>query len=241
MLSQLARIAAPCAALVLSACAGGDAALRRDVDALRSDLQDLRTENQALQRRVDSLVTRLEREGAKPARPAATSLVAPAPAPSPEAAPLVPPDLAVVRMKPPREADEEPPAREIVLTEPARAPRAAPRLSTSVAVSEPDPERLDDLARPTGRELSAEAEGELAAARRKTGADRAHALESFVARYPRHPSADNALVEAARQYAEIGRMSAACDLARRVPQEYPAGDAVSGAQEIAARCERSRP
>ncbi len=239
MLSQLARIAAPCAALVLSACAGGDAALRRDVDALRSDLQDLRTENQALQRRVDSLVTRLEREGAKPARPAATSAVAPVHLP--EAAPLVPPDLAVVRMKPPREADEEPPAREIVLTEPARAPRAAPRLSTAVAVSEPDPERLDDLARPTGRELSAEAEGELAAARRKTGADRAHALESFVARYPRHPSADNALVEAARQYAEIGRMSAACDLARRVPQEYPAGDAVSGAQEIAARCERSRP
>jgi TolA-binding protein len=62
-----------------------------------------------------------------------------------------------------------------------------------------------------------------------------------VARYPRHPSADNALVEAAREYADSGRADASCDLARRVPQEYPAGDAVSGALEIVARCERSRP
>jgi hypothetical protein len=110
-----------------------------------------------------------------------------------------------------------------------------------VSVSEPDPDRLDALAEPAGRELSAQAEGELVAARRKAGVDRAHALEAFVARYPRHPSADNALVEAARAYSDLGRTEAACDLARRVPQDYPAGDAVSGAQEIVVSCERSRP
>ena len=39
-------------------------------------------------------------------------------------------------------------------------------------------------------------------------APRAHALEDFVARYPRHPSADNALVEASTAYACI--RSASC-------------------------------
>jgi hypothetical protein len=203
------------------------------VDSIRAQLDVLRSENEALARRVDSLATRLERSE-KAGRPIAP----PAPA---AAAPLVPPDLAVVRVAPPREPEEERPAREIVLTDAPRAPRAAPRLSTAVPISEPDPDRVDELARPRGRELSAEAEGELAAARRKGGVERAHALESFVTRYPHHPSADNALVEAARQYEEGGRASAACELARRVPREYPAGDAVSGALEIVARCERSRP
>jgi thioredoxin-like negative regulator of GroEL len=110
-----------------------------------------------------------------------------------------------------------------------------------VPVSEPDPERLDELAGPAGREIAAEAGVELAAARRRNGVDRAHALEAFVSRYPRHPAADNALVEGARDYAEAGRVEASCDLARRVPQDYPAGDAVSAAQELVARCERSRP
>lgn len=237
MLSPLARFAAPCAALVLSACAGGDAALRREVDSLRTDLEALRKENLAMARRVDSLVARLERPDERGARPAQPPAVTRSPEP---AAPLVPPDLAVVRVAPPRAAEEDRADREIVLTNTRRG-RSAPRLSTDVAVSEPDPDRIDELSQQGGRELSAEAESELASARRKTGADRAHALESFVARYPHHPSADNALVEAARQYTEIGRASAACELARRVPREYPAGDAVSAAQEIVVRCERSRP
>jgi TolA-binding protein len=100
---------------------------------------------------------------------------------------------------------------------------------------------MEALAQPTGREIAAEAEGELTAARRKAGVGRARALEAFVTRYPRHPSADNALVEAARDYAEAGRTQAGCELAARVPKDYPAGDAVSAANEIVARCERSRP
>jgi hypothetical protein len=138
-------------------------------------------------------------------------------------------------------AEDEPPQRTIVLTNSPRASRPAPRLPTAVPVAEPEPERLDELAQPGGREIAAEAEGELAAARRRTGAERAHGLEAFVDRYPRHPAADNALVEAAREYVELGRSNAGCELARRVPKDYPAGDAVSGALEIVASCERSRP
>lgn len=231
MLSRFPRIAAPCAALVLSACAGGDAALRRDVAGLRTDVDSLRQQNDALARRLESIAARLERADDRPARAA----------PPAAAAPLVPPDLAVVRVAPPRAPSDDGSHRVIVSDGPSRAARPAPRLPTHVQISEPEPERVDALAEPAGSEIAAQAEGELAAARRKAGVERARALEAFVARYPRHPSADNALVEAARQYAELGRADAACDLARRVPQEYPAGDAVAGAQEIVARCERSRP
>jgi len=238
VLSPLARFAAPCAALVLSACAGGGASVRREIASLRAEFATLRGQNEALARRVDLLSARLERAGEQARAPAQPP---PPAAPPAEAAPLVPPDLAVVRVAPPRPPDEEPSAPPIVLTDAPRKGRVAPRLSTAVPISEPDADRLDELAQPQGRGIAAEAETELAAARRKDGAERAHALESFVARYPRHPSADNALVEAARQYAEEGRHGAACDLARRVPEDYPAGDAVSGALEIVARCERSRP
>lgn len=237
MLSRLARFAAPCAALALSACAGGDAALRQEVASLRAEIATLRQQDDVLARRLDTAWTRLEAIGARAAPPPAPA--APAARAADPAGPLVPPDLAVVRVAPP---SEKLPQRVIVSdSPPPRAGRPAPRLPTAVPVSEPDPDRLDALAQPTGRDLASEAEAELAAARRKSGVERAHALESFVSRYPRHPSADNALVDAARAYADVGRVDASCDLAQRVPQDYPAGDAVSGALEIVARCERSRP
>jgi len=219
VLSRISLIAAPCAVIALAACAGGGDALRRDVSSLQTEIASLRQQNEALARRLDSLGVRFDALAVRPPR---TAPQAEEPAAA-AAAPIVPRDLAVVRVAPPKPA------------------RSAPRLATAVPVEEPDPERLDALAQPTGRELAVEADGELAAARRKAGVERAHALEAFVARYPRHPSADNALVEAARDYAGAGRTEASCELAARVPQEYPAGDAVSGAREIAASCERSRP
>lgn len=241
MLSRLHRIAAPCAALALSACAGGDSAAERDLAILRTEIEQLRRQGDALSRGLDSLGARLDRLEAKPPAPRERADG------SGPAAPIVPPDLAVVRVAPPREpepreADEEG-GGNIVFAAPSRprTPRAAPRLPTAVPVAEPEAARLEELSAPAGRGLAAEAEGELAAARRKEGVARARALEAFVARYPRHPSADNALVEAARAYAGSGRDDAGCALARRVPDEYPAGDAVAGAMEIASSCERSRP
>lgn len=231
MLNHVARFAAPCAVIALSACAGEGATLRRDVDALRGEVSALQAQSDAMARRLDAMGKALDTSAERAARPPpAPAAVEPAPDP---ARPLVPPNLSVVRVAPPEPI--------VLRAPPSRGGRVAPRLPTAVAVAEPDPERLDELGSPPGRELAAEAEVELAAARRRNGVDRAHALEGFVARYPRHPAADNALVEAARDYAEAGRVDASCDVARRVPEDYPAGDAVSAAQELVARCERSRP
>lgn len=210
--------------------------MQRDLSLLRSELDHLRRQNDAMSRALDTLGVRLDRLEAKPSASKPKAAAEPA-------APLVPPDLAVVRVAPPREEEEG--GGNIVFAAPSspapRTPRAAPRLPTAVQVSEPDDDRVEGLSQAAGRGIAAEADGELAAARGKEGVDRAHALESFVSRYPRHPSADNALVEAARAYADTGRTEASCQLARRVPEEYPAGDAVSGALEIASSCERSRP
>lgn len=244
MLSRFARFAAPCAAIALSACAGGSASLRREVDGLRGEVTALKAQNDAMARRLDSMWKTLDAAAERLPRQQPAPTPAPAAAehtPSP-ARPLVPANLAVVRVEPPEPLVLRAPPEPVVLrAPPARAARVPPPLSTAVEVAEPDPDWLDELERPTGRELAAEAEVELAEARRRNGVDRAHALESFVSRYPRHPSADNALVEGARDYADAGRVEASCELARRVPEDYPAGDAVSAAQQIVARCERSRP
>jgi hypothetical protein len=111
---------------------------------------------------------------------------------------------------------------------------------TSVPIAEPDSERVEALARRGRRDLGAEADGELRRARRGDGIERAHALEEFAGRYPRHPSADNALVEGAEAYAGAGRDEAACALARRASDDYPAGDAMSEALERLAWCESRR-
>jgi hypothetical protein len=126
---------------------------------------------------------------------------------------------------------------------PPSAPRAAgtpPPVPTTVPIAEPDPERLEALSRRGARDIAAEADGELKRARRRSGVDRAHALEEFAVRYPRHASADNALVEAAAAYADVSHDEAACTLARRATDDYPAGDALSEALERLAWCESRR-
>jgi hypothetical protein len=122
----------------------------------------------------------------------------------------------------------------------SRPPRAAPPVPTAVAIQEPDPAALDSLGRPGRRPLAAEADQELREARTMAGLARAHALEDFTSRYPQHPAADNALVEASAAYEAAGRDEAACALSRRVIDEYPAGDAQSDALERFAACEARR-
>lgn len=200
-------------------CAGAGSAAPTDLEALRGEVRALRADNERLRSEMDALERRVDFLAAKraPAEPSRTEQAAAAPAP------VVPPDLAVVKVAPPE-----------------RTGRRAPQVPTAVAISEPDPERLEALARRSGRELSAEAEAELAAARRREGLPRAHGLEDFARRYPRHPAADNALVEASEAYAAGGREEAACGLAGRAAEEYPAGDAVSDALERLASCESRR-
>lgn len=219
------RACAPevCAALLaLGGCAGGGDAVRRDTDALRAEVRALRERNDELARRVDTLSGTVEVLQARVTR-------APGPAPieaERPSAPVIPADLAVVRVEP-------------RATGP-RTPRAAPPLPTAVPISEPDPERLDALARKGGRDLASESDAELKKARARTGPFRARSLEEFAERYPRHPSADNALVEAASAAADGGRDGVACDLARRAAADYPAGDALPDALERLAWCESRR-
>lgn len=183
------------------------------MDDLKTEVRALRRDNEELSRRLDALSGRVEVISTRLARPSARE----------EAAPIVPPDLAVVRVEPP-----------------AKGARTAPPVPTNVPIAEPDPERLEAIARRSGRDIGQDAEDELRRARRLGGAARAHALEDFVARYPRHPSADNALVEASAAYADTGKGDAACDLARRAAGDYPAGDGMSDAIERLAWCESRR-
>jgi TolA-binding protein len=203
------------AALLLSSGCAGGAAVEKDRDDMRAELRALRRENEELARRVDGLSGQVDVLTARATRPAE---------PRPDAPMVVPSDLEVVKIAPPA----------------ARSARAAPPVPTAVAISEPDPERLEALARPSRRELAADADAELRAARRREGLDRAHALEDFAARYPRHASADNALLEASETYAGLGRADACCALARRTADDYPAGDAMSAALERLAWCESRR-
>lgn len=188
------------------------------MDALRAELRALRRDHDELARRLDGVTGQVDVVSARLARPPEREEPAAAPAP------VIPSDLAVVRVEP----GAAPP------------PRAAPPVPTSVPIAAPDPERVEALARRGARDLGAEAGGELRHARARRGPDRARALEEFAARYPRHPSADNALVEAAAALADAGRAEPACELARRATDDYPAGDAVSDALERLAWCESRR-
>jgi tetratricopeptide (TPR) repeat protein len=220
-----ARVPEVCAALLALAaaagCAGGESALRTEQETLRSEVRALREQNEALSTKVDALGAKLDALAARGARPAAAPAREDA-----EKGPVIPPDLAVVRVEPRAPAP--------------RSGRTPPPVPTAVAIAEPDAGRIEALSRRGSRDLAAEAEGELRRARARSGEPRAHALEDFAARYPRHPSADNALVEASAAYAELGRGDAACALARRAADDYPAGDALSDALERLAWCESRR-
>lgn len=225
---------ASAALMLLTGCAGSGA-LREDTEPLRAEIRALRRENDVLASRVEVLSGRVDLLTARATRtapgPRATAETATSPAPEL----VVPPDLVVVKVKPLDAARPSP--RPVP---PARLARVAPPVPTAVPISEPEPERLDALVRGRPRPIAVEADGELRTARGREGLDRAHALEDFTTRYPRHPHADNALVEAAAAYAEAGRQEAGCALASRAVEEYPAGDAMSDALERLARCEARR-
>jgi TolA-binding protein len=208
------------AALVLSGCAGADGVARRELELLRGDLEALRQENAKLVRSVSQLATRFDalsaRTGRTPVEPArGPSATGPVSTAEPAS---VPDGLAVVRMEPPRAG-------------------RAPPVPTSTALVEPDSARLEAIARKSGRDLAGDAGNELKAARRREPLARAHALEDFVARYPRHPQAGGALLEASAAYDEVGKADAACTLARRLVDEYPASEPVSEALLRLAACE----
>jgi TolA-binding protein len=219
-LNTLRPSTALAAALCLSGCAGADAVARRDLEVLRGEIQALRQENAQTQRTLGALSTRLDALLVRGGKPASEPVrAAPASRPAAESDLTVVPDgLAVVKVEPPRGT-------------------RAPAIPTSTPLVEPDTARLDAIARKSGRDLASDAESELKAARRREPLPRAHALEDFVSRYPRHPQAGGALLEAAAAYADAGKAEASCTLGRRVVDEYPASEQVSEALLKLAACE----
>jgi len=176
---------------------------------------------EALSTKVDLLAARVQR-----APPAAEKVQAGA------AEPIVPPNLAVVKMEPQA-------ARSAPRSEATHRSRRPPPVPVAVPIVEPDPATLSALgARKV--DLAAEAQAALDEAHRLSGLAAARALEEFSASYPSHPSADNALVEAGRARAEAGDDESACALFARCVKEYPAGDALPNALEQLAACEARR-
>jgi TolA-binding protein len=203
-------VAVAAAALGALGCAAGEPAWRQDVEALRAEMRTMQSQNAEMSKRLDALSVRLD------ALAAASRVQHAAPPVAAPVAPLVPPDLAVVRVDPP-----------LHRAAPRRA-RKAPPIPTAVPISEPDAREMAGLGAPRG-DLAAEAQAALKAARRLDGLASARALEEFAGRYPRHPAADNALVEAARARDAAGDPETACALAARAAEEYPAGDALPDA------------
>jgi TolA-binding protein len=201
--------------------------MRRDLDGMRGEMQSMQRKNAELEKRVEELALRLDLVAARLAHRTA------APERAQAAEPAVPPDLAVVKVEPPRDQPRADPHRR------GRAIRAAPPLPTQTPVAEPDPEGLAALGAGRG-DPAAEAQAELDAAHRLSGLACARALESFAAHYPRHPRADNALLEAAQARAASGDDDAACGLYARCVDEYPAGDALPDALERLAECHSRR-
>jgi TolA-binding protein len=219
--------AACTAALFVLGCAAGcaaeDKSMRAEVQGLRAEVRELARQNAATQRRLEDLQNKVDIIAARKAArlPAAKA----EPAAVTEAASADVPKLDVVKMGP--------------STAPG-AKRRPPPVPTQVPIVEPDPATLGALDQGASPDIAGDAEKELSEARRLEGAASARALEKFAHRYPRHPAADNALVDAARLFSRAGDADAACALLERAVREYPAADAMPDALEELGNCESQR-
>ncbi len=213
------------AAALLAGCAGAPARPRPEAD----ELQELRSQLQAQsalvaqqQRRIDELEVKLAALAAR-AGPAA------APASSPRADPR-PPLKSVKIGGRVRRSDRLNPVDR------------APALPSTVALREPDPDALARLdTDPTiAREFDADHTWAEAVQKLNEGrhAEAEAELLAFVAAYPRHSAADNALYLAGLVREIRGDCASALELFESVPRRYPAGDAVPQAQLERARCLR---
>ena len=200
----------------------------------------MQRENAEVTRRVDALGSRVDLLAARPARPAPDPAPAPQPAaaapPAPAALPdvLVPAGLRVVRLEPAAPAAKASRSQARAASPAARG--GPPPLPTATAIREPDPATASALGS-GGKDLAAEAQAALDAAKAQTGLSRARALEQFTARYPGHRGAQEALVAAARTRNEAGDPDGACEDYARAVKEYPAGSAMPDALAGMAGCE----
>ena len=125
----------------------------------------------------------------------------------------------------------------IVHLEP-RSPRDLPALPTVTRVREPPPETLAQLQRAAasgddeqdlgGGKEEADSMFSTAFEKLKTGelVGAAGMFHTFVQKFPRHPAADNAMLDEGIAYYGLRRYQDALDIFDQLSRRYPAGDAV---------------
>jgi len=211
------------ACVAVSGCAAGQQETRAQLDQLLASVRALRADNARLEARLEKLEQRAALEKATSHGSAQLKSAPTMPAPTARADSSLDalPPLTVVKLKPKREA--------------------APRLQTEVAVVEPPPgvvEELKDAA--AARLANADAEGDatdlaiadaqferaLEGLRTGNAQGSVTAMQQFVAEWPRHPRADNALYVAGVGLMALEDYEGAASSFQRVTAEYPAGDAV---------------
>ena len=240
--------AAAAALLLLSGCATGGGQVQDDVASLRAEVRTLQRENAALTGRVEAMATQIDVLSARAARVTAPDPVATRPAASPvansaaaspaaaavaEAAPVVPSNLRVVRLEPPRPA----PA-----AKPVKGASSPPAVPTTTPIQDPTMAALAALAQ-GGSATPEDAQKMLDRARAQTGLTRARSLEQFADAYPSSVRAGEAIVDAARTRKELGDPDGSCEDYSRAVAEYPSARSIPDALEGLAACElrRGRP
>ena len=217
-------------AALLAGCAGAQARPPSEAE----ELKELRSQIQAQsvlvaqqQRRIEELEVKLAALAAK-AQPAAGHPASAAPARHDPRPPLLKTVKVGGRL---RRTDHR-----------LNPVERAPSLPISVELKEPDEEALARLDSDPTAPREFDADHTWAEAVRKLN-DGRHAeaetdLLAFVAAYPRHSAADNALFLAGLVREVRGDCAGALQLFESVPLKYPAGDAVPQAQLERGRCLR---
>jgi TolA-binding protein len=215
--------------LALAACASAPPRPSPEAD----EIKDLRAQLEAQSALVAQQQRRIEELEVKMAALSARAQPASAPAPATQPAPAAKeprPALKTVKLG----------GRTQRLRDRINPVERAPRLPSAVELREPDEDQMARL----------EADPEIA---RQFDADRAWAqavdklnqghhaeaetdLLAFVAAWPRHSAADNALYLVGLLRESRGDCQKALELFESVPRRYPAGDAVPQAQLERGRC-----
>lgn len=223
--------------LALIALATGCAAAELKPSVEAETLKELRSQLDAQSALVAQQQRRIEELEVKFAALAARAPVSPSAVPARAILPAAPRN------------DLRPPLKTVKLGEGRRLRRdrlnpvaLAPRLPATVELREPDEEQLARLEADPQVVLEFDADHAWADAVEKLNAGRHGEAEidllAFVAAYPRHTAADNALYLAGLVRESRGDCASALSLFEAVPQKYPAGDAVPQAMLERGRCLR---
>ena len=216
-----------------SACASAPArptGMADELKELRAQLDAQSALVAQQQRRIEELEVKLAAIASRPnggSRPAAQ------PAPAPQQKPEPRPQLKTVKLGEGRRF------RRLDRINPVER---APLLPSNVELREPDEDALArlDVDPEVRHDFDADEAWAQAVGKLNQGqhGDAEIELLAFVAAYPRHTAADNALVLAGLIRESRGDCGGALQLFESVPQRYPAGDAVPRAKLERGRCLR---